>query len=322
MNLATFPFRLKRRPVCDHRNAPSSAAPGAAPPKMGLVAGWGDFPLAVARALRRQGYQIYCLGIRGHANPQLASVCDDFREIGIAKLGGQIRYFRRHGVRRATMAGKIFKAQMLFHKWGWVYHLPDWRCCRTFYPHFLTRTKDRKDDTLLTSVVDCYAEDGIVFAPATDFAPELLVKLGTLTRRRPSSAQRKDIEFGWQMAKEMGRLDIGQTVAVKGQAALAVEAVEGTDACIQRAGQLCEQGGFTVVKVAKPQQDMRFDVPTIGVGTVRNLVEAGGQVLAVEADKTIIVDEAAVVQFADRHRLTIVAVQAADIASARPSEAA
>jgi UDP-2,3-diacylglucosamine hydrolase len=289
--------------------------------KMGLIAGWGNFPLAVARALKRQGYAVVCLGIRDHADPALAAICDDFRFVGIAKLGAHIRYFKRQGVHQATMAGKIFKARMLFHPWGWVRHLPDWRCCRTFYPHFLTRTQDRRDDTLMTTLIDAYAQDGISFAPPTDFAPELLVSVGPLTARRPTAHQWKDIRFGWRLAKELGRLDIGQSVVVKGQVAVAVEAVEGTDACIRRAGELCPQGGLTVVKVAKPQQDMRFDVPTIGLGTLHAMVEAGGQVLAVEAGKTIIVDEAEVIRFAQRQRLTVVAVDPAQLADQQQAAA-
>ncbi|MHB0957451.1 MAG: LpxI family protein [Pirellulaceae bacterium] len=281
--------------------------------KMGLVAGWGDFPLAVARALKRLDYHVCCLGIRDHADPALAQICDDFRLVGIAKLGAHIRYFSRRGVRQATMAGKIFKARMIYQPWGWLRHMPDWRCCRTFYPHFVARTKDRRDDTLMTTLIEAYAQDGITFAPPTDFAPELLVKLGSLTGRKPTSAQQKDIAFGWHLAKELGRVDVGQTVVIKGLSAIAVEAVEGTDACIRRAGELCPQGGFTVVKVAKPQQDMRFDVPTIGLGTLRSMVQAGGQVLAVEAGKTIVVEEARVIDFAKRHRLTLIAVDASQI---------
>jgi hypothetical protein len=277
--------------------------------KMGLLAGWGDFPLAVAHALKQQGYRVFCLGIRDHADARLASVCDEFRLVGVAKLGGHIRYFKRRGVRQATMAGKIFKARLLFQRWGWLGHLPDWRCCRAFYPHFVARTRDRSDDSMMTTMIEAYADDGISFAPPTDFAPELLVKLGLLSGRAPTAAQQKDIEFGWRLAKELGRVDVGQTVVVKGLTAIAVEAAEGTDACIRRAGQLCPQGGFTVVKVAKPQQDMRFDVPTIGVGTLNSIVEAGGRVLAIEAGKTIVVDEPAVVRYAAEHRLTVVAVQ-------------
>ncbi len=135
------------------------------------------------------------------------------------------------------------------------------------------------------------------------------MKYGQLTRRGPTPAQRKDIEFGWTLAKEMGRLDVGQSVAVKDRAVLAVEAIEGTDECIRRAGAFCRAGGFTVVKVAKPQQDMRFDVPTIGVGTLEDDGRAGGRVLAVEAGRTIIVDEPEVIEFANRHRMVIVALE-------------
>jgi DUF1009 family protein len=137
------------------------------------------------------------------------------------------------------------------------------------------------------------------------------VKQGQLTRRAPSAAQLADIEFGWKMAKEMGRLDIGQSVAVKGRATIAVEAIEGTDECIRRAGLLCAAGGFTVVKVAKPQQDMRFDVPTVGMLTLQTMVAAGASCLAIEAGRTIIMDEPELIRFADQHKLTIVAKQEA-----------
>ncbi len=124
-----------------------------------------------------------------------------------------------------------------------------------------------------------------------------------------TQAYARDIEFGWQLARQMGGLDIGQTVAVKGKAVLAVEAVEGTDACIRRAGALCPAGGFTVVKVAKPDQDMRFDVPTIGIGTLQTLQQAGAAVLAIEADKTIVIDQPQVAQFARAHGISVVAVR-------------
>jgi hypothetical protein len=136
------------------------------------------------------------------------------------------------------------------------------------------------------------------------------VKLACLTVRQPTAAERKDIEFGWRLAKEMGRLDVGQSVAVKDRAPLAIEAIEGTDACVSRAGTLCQAGGFTVVKVAKPEQDMRFDVPTIGLGTLKTMAEAGGKVLAIEAGRTIIIDQAEVVAFANQHKLVVVALDA------------
>ncbi len=148
-------------------------------------------------------------------------------------------------------------------------------------------------------------------SPST-LCPELLVRPGILTRRPPTAREETDIAFGWEMAKEMGRLDVGQSVAVKECAVLAVEAIEGTDRAILRAGELCRAGGFVVVKVAKPQQDMRFDVPTVGCTTIESLRQAGGRVLAIEADKTIVLEQAQTVALADRYGLTIVALPAGD----------
>ena len=276
--------------------------------KFGLMAGWGEYPFIVAEALRRQDYQVVGLGVKDHVSPEFASLCDTYRELGIGRLGAAIRFFRRHNVKAATMVGKFHKV-VLFRRFAWIRHFPDWECIRTFYPHWVSKSKDRRDDTLLGAVVDAYARHEIRFAPATDYVPELLVKPGNLAGRQLTRGQQKDVEFGWNLAKEMGRLDVGQTVVVKGQAVLAVEAVEGTDQCIRRAAQLCPQGGFTVVKVAKPQQDMRFDVPTIGLGTLETLRAAGGKVLAVEADKTIVIDQPAVMDYARRHRICLVALE-------------
>ncbi len=282
------------------------------PKTMGPIAGWGDYPGVVAQALRRQGYRIYGLGIKDHANRRLADLCDDYREVGLARMSAALRFFRRHQVTRATMAGKVHKVR-LFQRFHWIKHIPDWHSVRTFAPHFITGAKDRKDDSLLLAVVEAFAAEGIHFAPATNFAPELLVKFGLIAGRL-TRAQEKDIAFGWTLAKELGRLDCGQSVAVKGRAVLALEAIEGTDECIRRAGQLCTEGGFTVVKVAKPRQDMRFDVPTIGVGTIETLVQAGGRVLAIEAGKTIVIDEPQVSALARRHHITVVALEHGDAA--------
>ncbi|HEV3344035.1 MAG TPA: UDP-2,3-diacylglucosamine diphosphatase LpxI [Pirellulales bacterium] len=276
--------------------------------RVGLMAGWGRYPLVIAEAMTRQGLQVYCLGVKQHADPALARYCADFDWIGLGKIGGACRYFVRHGVRQAAVAGKIHK-HLLFQA-GVIYkHLPDWVTIAAFYKHFLLRRRDLRDDTLMHTMLGVFARHGITLWPPTDFAPELLVKYGQLTRRGPSVPETRDIEFGWQLAKEIGRLDVGQSVAVKGATALAVEAVEGTDQCIRRAGDLCKQGGFTIVKVAKPQQDMRFDVPTVGLGTLQTMREAGAVCLAIEADKTIVVDEPDVVRFADRHGIAIVAIR-------------
>ena len=277
---------------------------------VGLIAGWGDLPILVAEALKRQGRRVCCVALNDHADPRLEQICDETQWTGVAKVGHAIRILKRHGVREATMAGKVFKVR-LFERGAWKKFWPDWRAVRIFWSHFVTMKQDRKDDTLLLAIVRTFDEDGITLQPATDFAPELLVKFGQLTRLKPSANQLKDVEFGWQLAKEMGRLDVGQSVAVKGRACLAVEAIEGTDECIRRAGQLCPTGGFTVVKLAKPQQDMRFDVPTIGVKTLESMVAAGGKMLAVEADRTILVREREFIEFADRHQLIVIALDQA-----------
>jgi UDP-2,3-diacylglucosamine hydrolase len=287
---------------------PDSRPPDSRPCRVGLVAGWGRFPVVVAQALKARSCEVHCVGLKNHADSSLRQICDSFLASGVAHMGQHIRYFRRHGVTQATMAGKVFKHKILFGRLGWLSLVPDLRTFRAFFPLFISRQKNRNDDTLLTVVVEEFARAGITMAPATDFAPQLLARAGQLTRRAPTAAERQDIEFGWNLAKEIGRLDIGQSVAVKGRAVIAVEAVEGTDACIRRAGELCRQGAFTVVKVAKPQQDMRFDVPTIGLGTIESLLAARASVLAIEAGKTIIVDEQQVIAQADKHGVAIVAL--------------
>jgi hypothetical protein len=280
---------------------------------IGLIAGWGRFPLLVAEALRQRDYLVACLGIGGHADRALADICHHFHCTGLARMGAHIRFFRRHGVRVATMAGKIHKI-LLFRRGYLCRHLPDLKCIRTFFPHFIRQSKDRSDDSLLASAVRGYVRSGIEIKPATDLVPELLVKYGQLSGNRLNSHQRKDVEYGWRLAKHLGWLDVGQTIVIKSRAVLAVEAIEGTDQCIRRAGQLCPSGGFTVVKVAKPQQDMRFDVPTIGVGTVETMHESGANLLAIEADKTIIIDQPAVVRLASQCGISIVAIREGAIA--------
>jgi DUF1009 family protein len=298
-------------PLLDPQTSPHAATENSK--RIGLIAGWGLYPLLLAQALKERGYQTYCLAVAGLADPRLAEVCTWFEWSGLAKFGRAIRYFHRHGIAQATMAGKVHKV-LLFQPWRWWRHLPDLRTIRMFVPHFLTRRKDCRDDTLLRAIVDEFAREGISFAPATDYVPELLIQRRQLTKRGPASWQWKDIVLGWRVAKELGRVDVGQSVAVRDQAVLAVEAAEGTDQCIRRAGELCRAGEFTVVKVAKPQQDMRFDVPTIGRQTIETLRQAGGRVLAVEAGRTIILEAPAVIELADRYKLVIVALDEQDVA--------
>jgi DUF1009 family protein len=271
---------------------------------IGLLAGSGRFPILFAESARRQGLSVACVGVRYEASDELRTLCDAFEIVSVSKLGRMIRTFQRMDVEQVVMAGKVTK-NVMYTPFRLIQLMPDWRMIHMWY-----RTiHDKRDDSILLGIIAEFGRDGIGFGSALDYCPELLVKSGTLTRRRPSAAEMKDVAFGWKLAKEMGRLDVGQSVAIKEEAALAVEAIEGTDRCIERAGLLCRAGGWTLVKVAKPQQDMRFDVPTIGVNTIENLRKAGARVLAIEANKTIVVDQAEVVALADRHGLAIIALE-------------
>ena len=276
---------------------------------IGLLAGAGRFPITFAEAARQQGYPVVGVGILGMASDELRSLCTEFTTVPLGRVGKSIRCFKRAGVTRAVMAGKIEKTTM-FQRFRWIRNIPDWRTVHLLINY---ARENKKDDTLLLAVIREFERDNITFESALDFCPELLVNHGFLTRRKPSSAQWRDIKFGWELAKEMGRLDVGQTVAVNDTAVIAVEAIEGTDACIRRAGTLCRRGGFTVVKVAKPQQDMRFDVPTVGVQTIQSMHQAGGRVLAIESGMTILLDRDEVIQLADKLGIAIVSLNANEI---------
>jgi hypothetical protein len=273
------------------------------------LAGAGRFPIAFAQAARRQGFSVVCVGALSMAPDELRELCDYYTTVSLGRIGKSISIFKRAGVRRVVMAGKIDKT-VLFKKFRWIRHLPDWRAI-----HMILRyaRENRKDDTLLLAIIREYARDNIEFDSALNYCPELLVKHGFLTRRKPTPSQWRDIRFGWEIAKELGRLDIGQTAIVNDMAVIALEAIEGTDAAIRRAGTLCRRGGFTIVKVAKPQQDMRFDVPTIGVETIQTMREAGARVLAVESEMTIMLDQPEVIELADRLGIAIVSLKAEEV---------
>jgi DUF1009 family protein len=272
-----------------------------------LLAGWGNYPEAVAQSLRKQGRRIVGIGILDHADPGLAQYCDEFDWMGIGGIGRAIRLCKRWGAREAIMAGKVHK--VIYYQPGWwLRHRPDWKCIKAFYPQFLGYA-DRKDDTLLSTLVAAFAGEGIAFQSVTDFAPELLVQPGLVAGKPLTAKQQRDVEFGWEIAKVIGGLDIGQCVCIKDQTVIAVEAIEGTDLCIRRAGELCTSGGMTIVKVAKPSQDMRFDVPTVGLKTLESIAASGGKVLAIEAGKTILLDQGGITAAAERLQISLVAVE-------------
>ena len=280
--------------------------------RVGLVAGWGRYPIALAESIKRAGREVVCLGVRDHADPRLKEICDVFEWSGMGKFGWATKFFRKRGVEYATLAGKIHKIRLYDPLFIWR-QAPDLYTIRFFADHFLSKRRDNKDDSLLLTVVRAFENRGVHMIPGTDLAPELLVRRELLTKRSLSKSQWEDVFFGWRLAREMGRLDVGQSVDVKNRAVLAVEAIEGTDEAIRRAGTLCKSHGFVVVKVAKPRQDMRFDVPTIGLGTVKVMAESGASVLAIEAQKTLFVDREETIRFADEHKIAIVALAEEDV---------
>jgi DUF1009 family protein len=281
------------------------------PTKVGLIAGGGRYPVYLAEALKQQGIGVYCLEIINNVPTGLQSLCDEWSPLGLGRLQTAFRFFRKHKLVYGTMAGEINR-NLLLDPWLFWKQLPDWYTLKTFAPMFLTRRKDCTTDTLLDAVVHAFAQNGFQLLPATDLIPELLMKRQKLTRRGPTAAEWKDVCFAWNLAKELGRLHIGQCVCASGQAVLAVEAIEGTDACIRRAGSLCQGKGFSVVKVAKPEQDMRFHVPTFGLLTMQAMYESGARVLAIEADKTIFIDRQDVIDFANRYNLCVISIDSND----------
>ncbi len=269
--------------------------------RLGLIAGAGRFPFLVAEGARRAGCETVIIGLRGLASPDLESVADRFYWSGVVRLGRWLRIFRKEGVSRAIMAGSVQKSEMYGH-FRLLRYLPDWTSIKLW---FFT-VDDRRNDTLLRAAADVMADRGVTLENSVAYCPEALAREGVLTKTQPSDEQRRDFDFGWRIAKELGRLDIGQSVAVKEQEIIAVEAIEGTDAMIHRAGQLCRHGGWTLVKTAKPDQDMRFDVPTVGPETIENLHANGANALVVEAGKTLVVDAEKLIALADRRRMVVV----------------
>jgi len=273
--------------------------------RVGIVAGWGEYPGKVANAVRALGGSVTIAAIRDHASEELNTLADHMKWFGVCKLGAMQRFFAEHDVERVCLAGKLFKDRILFHGLGWVQHAPDLECMRTMIRPLFSKHGSTTDDTLLGAVVASFERRAMKVVPGTDYATDLIAQTGLLTQCRPSRSVMSDIDFGWDIAKQMGGLDIGQSITVKNRTVLSVEAVEGTDACIERTGMLCPMGHWSLVKVAKPQQDMRFDLPTIGPQTIERMAKAGGRAIAIEAGKTILIDRTRTLALADRYRIAI-----------------
>jgi hypothetical protein len=269
---------------------------------LGLIAGQGSFPLEVARCAREGGVRVVCVALRGQTRAEIEPLVDGITWIHPGEVGAGLAAFRAAGVRDVVMAGKVTKSDL--------FQNPEGLRLDAKASGLLSEVSDRKDDTLLGKLADFLETLGLHLLAQYALTPQLLPGEGVLTATRPSDAQRADIAFGFPIAKTIGDLDIGQTVVVKDRAVLAVEAIEGTDATIRRAGAIAP--GACVVKVAKPSQDPRFDVPTIGPDTIAVLAEAKVGVLAFEAGATVVLERDVVVREADAHGIAVLGVAPPD----------
>ena len=262
--------------------------------KYGLIAGNGRFPFLVVDGAQRQGVTLSVVAIQEETDPDLNIKCEDVVWVGIGQLGKMISFFKERGVSKVVMAGQGKHAQIFSGA------IPDLRMIK-----MLWGLERRNTDALIGGVAAELAKDGIELIDSTFFIQDHLAPKGVLTRRKPTDIELNNIEYGLYIANEIARLDLGQTIVVRGKACVAIEAMEGTDATIARAGELA-RGKLTVVKVAKPDQDMRFDVPVIGVPTIQTMIDAGATCLSVAAEKTLIFDRAEVLALANANKIAIV----------------
>jgi DUF1009 family protein len=258
-----------------------------------LIAGNGRFPFLVAQGARRAGRRVVAVAIREETAADLASEVDEIHWVGLGQLGACIDALRGAGVHEAVMAGQVK------HKQIFSGILPDLKLLGV-----LARLAVKNTDSLIGGVADLLEREGITLLPSIRFLEDQMAGAGAMSRRSPSRSERADIEYGRGIAKALAGMDLGQTVVVKDRAAVALEAMEGTDEVIRRAGQIAGEG-TTVVKVAKPRQDMRFDVPVVGPGTLAAMAAAKARVLAVEAGRTLLLEKAAFLAESDRLGLSV-----------------
>ncbi|MBI4685049.1 MAG: UDP-2,3-diacylglucosamine diphosphatase LpxI [Nitrospirae bacterium] len=262
---------------------------------LGLIAGMGELPKLVAEEAKSKGYRVVAVALEPLADKGLASHVDEIRHVNVGKLGEIIDSLKKNNVKKAVMAGKVPKSLLYKSK-----IVPDFRAIKLLFS-----LKDKSDDSILLAIAKELEKDGITLLNTTDFSSGLVTPEGLLTEERLSENEWRDIAFGWKIAKEIGRLDIGQTVIIKDQAVMAIEAIEGTDEAILRGGKLAREGAV-VVKVSKPQQDMRFDVPVVGMTTLKSMIEVNARVLAVEAGKSILLKREKMIKEADEAGISIV----------------
>jgi DUF1009 family protein len=262
--------------------------------KYGLIAGNGQFPFLVVDGARKAGASLAVVAIKEETDPRIDDVADTVQWVGIGQLGKMLSFLKAQGVEKAIMAGQVKHVQIFSGA------MPDMRMVKMLWG--LPR---RNTDALIGAVAGELATEGIELIDSTYFIQDHLAKEGILTKREPADDERDNIAYGLHIADGIAGIDLGQTIVVRGRACVAIEAMEGTDATIRRAGELAN-GKLTVVKVAKPDQDMRFDVPVVGIPTIQTMVDAGATCLSVTACKTLIFDRDDMISLANRHKIAVV----------------
>ncbi len=269
---------------------------GNASDKIGIIAGGGQFPLLFAQAVRRHGLKVYAAAHQGETDETLADQVDALQWVRLGQLGKIIDFFKKEGVIKTVFIGSITKTNIFRDVRPDLKGLGLWN-----------KIDIKQDDSILRAIADRLAKDGIEVVASTSYVPELIFPQGILTRKKLTKEQKNDIVFGWKIARAMGGLDIGQCVVVRNQTVLAVEAIEGTDAAIRRGGTLGKEKAV-VVKLKKPNQDLRFDLPAVGEKTIVSMLEVKAAVLAVEAGYALFFDRESVIQAADAAGLVVVGV--------------
>ena len=264
--------------------------------KFGLIAGNGKFPFLVVEGAKRHGASLVVAAIKEETDKSIEAVAEKVVWVGIGQLGKMISFFKNENVEQVIMAGQVKHVQIFSGAF------PDWRMAKMLY-----NLPKRNTDSLIGGIADELAKDNIELIDSTYFIKENLAQTGVMSKRKPDETERGNIEYGLNVANEIARLDLGQTIVVRAKACVAVEAMEGTDAVIRRAGELAK-GKLTVVKVAKPDQDMRFDVPVVGTPTIETMIKAGATCLCLTANKTLIFDKEEMLALANRNKIAVVAV--------------
>ncbi len=268
--------------------------------RIGLIAGSGQFPLIFSEKAKAKGFRIFAVAHIKETDPEIEGLVDGIQWLHLGQLGKVIRFFKKNGVNQAVMMGAIQKTRVFRDI------RPDLKVLS-----IIRSLENSHDDRVLRACADVLEKEGIKILASTFLLPEILAPEGCWTRRKPTTYEKQHIEFGWQIAKEIGRLDIGQCIVVGDGSVLAVEAVEGTDEAIRRGGRLAS-GNAVVVKVCKPNQDLRFDIPAIGAQTIQTMSEVGATVLTIEAGRAVVFDREEMIDLADRHGIAIVALNHSD----------